>query len=98
MILHDISRDALTTPVFEGDPPTEVQRLKRLEDLDECNLTAVSMTTHAGTGFMHESFHPDDPAKFTRTWFAWANSMLGELVYRLYEDGRLAEVLDIIRN
>ena len=57
MILHDISRDALTTPVFEGDPPTEVQRLKSLENLDECNLTAVSMTTHAGT-------HIDAPLHF----------------------------------
>jgi len=36
--------------------------------------------THAGTGFMHESFHKDDPAKFTRSWFAWANGLFGELV------------------
>jgi meiotically up-regulated gene 157 (Mug157) protein len=26
--------------------------------------------THAGTGFIHESFHKDDPARFTRGWFA----------------------------
>jgi meiotically up-regulated gene 157 (Mug157) protein len=32
--------------------------------------------THAGTGFMHESFHKDDPGKFTRKWFAWANTLL----------------------
>ena len=37
-------------------------------------------TTHAGTGFMHESFHKDDPSKFTRKWFAWANTLFGELV------------------
>jgi hypothetical protein len=36
--------------------------------------------THAGTGFMHESFDKDDPAKFTRKWFAWANTLFGELV------------------
>jgi meiotically up-regulated gene 157 (Mug157) protein len=36
--------------------------------------------THAGTGFMHESFDKDDPAKFTRAWFAWANTLFGELV------------------
>ena len=40
-------------------------------------------TTHAGTGFMHESFHKDDPAKFTRGWFAWANTLFGELILRL---------------
>jgi meiotically up-regulated gene 157 (Mug157) protein len=36
--------------------------------------------THGGTGFMHESFDKDDPAKFTRPWFAWANTLFGELV------------------
>jgi meiotically up-regulated gene 157 (Mug157) protein len=34
----------------------------------------------AGTGFMHESYFKDDPAKFTRAWFAWANTLFGELV------------------
>jgi meiotically up-regulated gene 157 (Mug157) protein len=36
--------------------------------------------THGGTGFMHESFHKDDPAKFTRSWFAWANALFGQLI------------------
>jgi meiotically up-regulated gene 157 (Mug157) protein len=40
-------------------------------------------TTHAGTGFMHESFDQDDPAHFTRTWFAWANTLFGELIVDL---------------
>lgn len=39
--------------------------------------------THAGTGFMHESFHKDDPGNFTRKWFAWANGLFGELVLDL---------------
>jgi hypothetical protein len=39
--------------------------------------------TTAGTGFMHESFEKDDPAKFTRPWFAWANSLFGELMVKL---------------
>jgi meiotically up-regulated gene 157 (Mug157) protein len=39
--------------------------------------------TTAGTGFMHESFEKDDPAQFTRSWFAWANTLFGELVVRL---------------
>lgn len=37
-------------------------------------------STDAGTGFMHEAFDQDNPAHFTRTWFAWANSLFGELV------------------
>ena len=40
-------------------------------------------TTHAGTGFMHESFHKDDADKFTRKWFAWANTLFGELVLKV---------------
>jgi meiotically up-regulated gene 157 (Mug157) protein len=40
-------------------------------------------TTHAGTGFMHESFDKDNPAHFTREWFAWANTLFGELMIKL---------------
>src|SRR3546814_2223435 len=36
--------------------------------------------THGGTGFLHESFHKDDPGKFTRSWFAWANALFGQLI------------------
>ena len=39
--------------------------------------------TTAGTGFMHESFEKDDAGNFTRAWFAWANTLLGELVVKL---------------
>lgn len=39
--------------------------------------------TTAGTGFMHESFDENDPKKFTRPWFAWANSLFGELILNL---------------
>ena len=45
------------------------------------------------TGFMHEGFDPNAPENFTRDWFAWANSMFGELIYRLYEKGSLARIL-----
>jgi meiotically up-regulated gene 157 (Mug157) protein len=41
--------------------------------------------THGGTGFMHESFHKDDPQKFTRKWFAWANTIFGEFVWTVYK-------------
>jgi uncharacterized protein len=42
--------------------------------------------TTAGTGFMHESFNKDDPSKFTRSWFAWANTLFGELVLTLADE------------
>ncbi len=40
--------------------------------------------THGGTGFMHESFHKDDAGNFTRKWFAWANTIFGELLWEIY--------------
>lgn len=42
--------------------------------------------THGGTGFMHESFHKDDPAKFTRKWFAWSNTLFGELLWKTFKE------------
>ncbi len=41
---------------------------------------ATLKSTHAGTGFIHESFDQNDPKKFTRSWFAWANTLFGELI------------------
>ena len=44
--------------------------------------------THAGTGFMHESFDPNNPKDFTRNWFAWANTIFGELILKIYNERR----------
>ena len=52
-------------------------------EIGTCLSTLKS--THAGTGFMHESFSKDDPAKFTRSWFAWANTLFGELILQVHE-------------
>lgn len=40
-------------------------------------------TSTAGSGFMHESFNKDDARNFTRPWFAWANTLFGELIATL---------------
>lgn len=42
--------------------------------------------SHGDTGFMHEAFHKDDAKKFTRKWFAWANTIFGELILKTYRD------------
>ena len=51
--------------------------------------------TTAGTGFMHESFHKDRPADFTRAWFGWANTLFGELILKVKAErpGLLTKVL-----
>ena len=47
------------------------------------------LATDAGTGFIHESFEKDDAADFTRPWFAWQNTLFGELVLTLISRGKL---------
>ena len=59
-------------------------------DPDECRALLDMLTsTDAGTGFMHEGFHKDDPAKFTRPWFAWSNSLFSEFVLKCLDEGIL---------
>ena len=57
------------------------------KEIKECLETLLH--TDSDTGFMHESFHKDDPARYTRPWFAWANTLFGELILKLIDDGKL---------
>ena len=49
--------------------------------------------TDGGTGFMHESFHKDNPSDYTRSWFAWTNTLFGELIVKLQSEGKLKDLL-----
>jgi uncharacterized protein len=60
-----------------------IRALTTNDDNEQRKCLAWLKTTHAGTGFMHESFNKDNPAKFTRAWFAWANTLFGELILKL---------------
>ncbi len=68
-------------------PMSIVMRAMTSEDCEEikhCLETLIK--THAGTGFMHETFHMDDATNFTRSWFAWANTLFGELIVKIYHE------------
>jgi meiotically up-regulated gene 157 (Mug157) protein len=69
---------SLTMQALTSTDAAEVERL--LETL---------LSTDAGTGFMHEGVDVNNPEQFTRPWFAWANSLFGDLISRLLREGKL---------
>ncbi len=59
------------------------------DDAEIRDCIIALMTTDAGTGFMHESFSRHDAADFTRAWFAWQNTLFGELILKLVNEGKV---------
>ena len=59
-----------------------VQALTSSDEQEIRSCLDALQKTHAGTGFIHESFNKDDSRKFTRPWFAWANTIFGELILK----------------
>ena len=63
--------------------------MRALTSSDDSEIAAqlrMLKAAAAGTGLMHESFYRDDASQFTRKWFAWANSLFGELILTLAEE------------
>lgn len=57
------------------------------KEIDEC--IDLLLATDNNMGFIHESFNVDDPSNFTRPWFAWQNTLFGELIIKLSNEGKL---------
>lgn len=57
-----------------------VQGLTCGEPAEQRRLIELLIDTDGGTGLMHEGFDVDDPARFTRPWFSWANAMFCQLI------------------
>jgi meiotically up-regulated gene 157 (Mug157) protein len=62
-----------------------IRGLTSQDDAEIRSCVQSLKATHAGTGYMHESFHKDDPKNFTRPWFAWANTLFGEFLWKVYQ-------------
>lgn len=63
-----------------------MQALTSTDDQEVRQCLVTLQKTHAGKGFIHEAFNKDDSDAFTRPWFAWANSLFGELILKSYKE------------
>jgi uncharacterized protein len=61
-----------------------MQGLTASDEAEVKQVIDMLTATDAGTGYMHEGFHKDDAAQFTRDWFAWSNSLFSELIYKTF--------------
>ena len=63
-----------------------MQGLTSTDASESAELLEMIKRTDAGTGFMHEAFNKDDPAEYSRSWFAWANTLFGEWIVKLHSE------------
>jgi len=63
-----------------------LRAITSVDDTEIKHCIDMLLKTHAGTGFMHESFQKDDATKFTRKWFAWANTLFGEMILKVHRE------------
>ncbi len=78
-----------TPPNYIWHMALSMQGLTAQTKEEKLEMIEMLENTDADTGFMHEGFHADDPEIFTRTWFAWSNSLFSQLVYKSMKEGIL---------
>ena len=62
-----------------------IRGLTSNDDGEIKHCISMLKNSHGNTGFMHESFHKDNSMKFSRKWFAWANTLFGEFLWEIYK-------------
>lgn len=72
------------------DPPKRIWPLSTISRVLTTNDDAEILfcveqlkRSNAGTGYIHESYIPDNPHDFTRPWFSWVNTYFGEMILQL---------------
>jgi meiotically up-regulated gene 157 (Mug157) protein len=61
-----------------------VRALTSIDPNEITDCITMLMESTADTGLMHESFNKDNVNDYTRPWFAWANSLFGGLILKVY--------------
>jgi uncharacterized protein len=69
-----------TPPRYIWHIALAMQGLTAADPAERERMLELMERTDAGAGMMHEGFDVDDPGRFTRPWFSWANMMYCELV------------------
>ena len=68
-------------------PMSIIMKALTSDDKEEIRTCLTQLrNTDGNTGFMHEAFHSADASDFTRNWFAWANTLFGELILKTYNE------------
>lgn len=69
-----------------------MQGLTAVEEQERAAILQTLLQTDAGTNLMHESLHVDNPVRYTRKWFSWANALFCELILKMcgYDAGQTA--------
>lgn len=63
---------------------TIMQALTTTDEKEIIDCLSILKRTHANTFFMHESVDVNNEHRFTRHWFAWVNSLFGELITTIH--------------
>ena len=70
-----------------------MQGLTSTDKAERARILRCLTETTAQTNYMHEGFDCDDPAKYSRSWFAWANTLFAVFVLENLDEIRELRLL-----